>query len=117
VPKPPTSSWVSGQADGVRLAVKVTPRAANSAVQGIEIDADGQAWLAVRLTAPPESGKANAALVKLLARRWRRAASDFRLVKGAGARRKVLHLQGPPAQLLAELQAREQAEGRAGGVA
>jgi uncharacterized protein len=108
VPRAPTSSWVSGRADGVRLAVRVTPRAARSAVQGIELDAQGQAWLAVRLSEPPESGKANAALIKLLAKRWRLAASDFRLVGGATARRKVVHVQGPPARLLAELQAIEQ---------
>ena len=101
------SSWVSGQTDGVRLAVRVTPRAASNAVQGVAIDAQGQAWLAVRLTAAPESGKANAALVKLLAKRWRLPASAFRLVSGAGARRKVLHVQGP-ARLLAEIQAIEQ---------
>ncbi len=103
-----TSSWVSGQEDGVRLAVRVTPRAAQSAVQGIETDAAGRAWLAVRLTAPPEAGKANAALIKLLAKRWRLPARDFRLVGGATARRKVLHVQGPPAQLLAEIRAIEQ---------
>ena len=111
MPKPPTSSWVSGQADGVRVAVKVTPRAAQNAVQGIETDGQGQAWLAVRVTAAPEAGKANAALIKLLAKRWRLAAGDFGLVSGAGARRKVLHVQGPPARLLAELQALEQAAG------
>ncbi len=111
MPRAPTSSWASDQADGVRLAVRVTPRAARSAVQGIEIDARGQAWLAVRLTAPPESGKANAALIKLLAKRWRLPASDFRLVSGATARRKVVHVQGPSAQLLLELQAIEQPAG------
>jgi len=104
----PTSNWVSGRADGVRLAVKVTPRAARSAVQGIEIDAQGQAYLAVRLTAPPESGKANAALIKLLAKRWRLAVSDFRLIAGAAARRKVLHVRGSPTRLLVELQTIEQ---------
>ena len=108
MPRAPTSSWVSGQADGVRLSVRVTPRAARSAVQGIELDARGQAWLAVRLTAPPESGKANVALIKLLAKRWRLPASDFRLVSGATARRKVVHVEGPPARLLAELRAIEQ---------
>lgn len=99
---------MSGTADGVRLAVKVTPRAARSEVQGIEVDAAGQAHLAVRLTAPPESGKANAALIKLLAKRWRLPASDFRLVAGATARRKVLHVQGPPGRLLALLRAIEE---------
>lgn len=102
---------MSGQADGVRLSVKVTPRAAASGVQGIEIDAGGQAWLAVRLTAAPEAGKANAALVKLLARRWRLPASALRLVSGATARRKILHVEGPPDRLLAELEALERPPG------
>ena len=78
-----TSSWLSGRADGVRLAVKVTPRAAQSAVQGIEVDSRGQAYLAVRVAAAPDSGKANAALIRLLAKRWRLPASTVRLVAGA----------------------------------
>jgi uncharacterized protein len=108
VPGASTLSWVSAQADGVRLAVRVTPRAARNAVPGVETDADGQAWLAVRVTAPPDAGKANAAVIRLLAKRWRLAASDFRLISGASARRKVLHVRGAPARLLPELQAIEQ---------
>ena len=98
---------MSGQADGVRLAVRVTPRAAKNTVQGIETDAKGEPYLVVRLTAPPERGKANAALIRFLAKRWRLAARDFRLVGGATGRRKVLHVQGPPARLLAELRSIE----------
>jgi len=105
------SSWLSGRADGVRLAVKVTPRAAQSAVRGVEVDARGQAYLAVRVAAPPESGKANAALIRLLAKRWRLPASAVRLVAGASARRKVLHVAGAPERLLAELAALEQPGG------
>ena len=107
---PETAGWLRGRADGVRLAVKVTPRAASSAVQGVEIDARGHAWLAVRLSAAPEGGKANAALIRLLARRWRLPASALCVVSGATARRKVLHVQGPPERLLAELRAVEQPE-------
>jgi uncharacterized protein (TIGR00251 family) len=103
----PTSSWLCGAAGGVRLAVKVTPRAAQSAVQGIVVDARGQAYLAVRVTAAPDAGKANAALIKLLAKRWRLPASAVRLVSGATARRKVLHVAGAPAQLRARLEAIE----------
>ena len=103
----PTSSWLSGDAGGVRLAVKVTPRAARSAVQGVEVDARGQAYLAVRVAAAPDAGKANAALIKLLAKRWRLPASAVRLVSGATARRKVLYVEGVPARLLARLEAIE----------
>ena len=96
----------------MRLAVKLTPRAARSAVQGIEIDARGQAYLAVRVTAAPDAGKANAALIKLLAKRWRLPASAVRLVSGATARRKVLHVEGVPERLLARLEAIELAQSR-----
>jgi uncharacterized protein (TIGR00251 family) len=115
VPGAPTLRWVRGQADGVRLAVRVTPRAARNAVHGVETDADGEAWLAVRVTAPPEAGKANAAVIRLLAKRWRLAASAFRLISGASARRKVLHVQGSPARLLAELEAIEQSAAAGAG--
>jgi uncharacterized protein len=96
----------------VRLAVKVTPRAARSAVQGIETDVRGQAYLAVRVTAAPDAGKANAALIKLLAKRWRVPASAVRLVSGATARRKVLHVEGASERLLARLEAIELAQSR-----
>ena len=104
-------SWLSGRADGVRLAVKVTPRAGRDAVQGVEVDAQGRAWLAVRVTAAPDGGKANAALIKLLAKRWRLPASAVRLIAGASARRKVLHVAGAPATLLAQLEAIERPVG------
>jgi uncharacterized protein len=104
-----SSSWLSRRADGVRLTVRLTPRAAQSAIDGIAVDARGERYLAVRVTAPPEGGKANAALLELLARRWRLPARDLQLVAGASARRKVVEVQGPPDRLLAELAAIEAA--------
>jgi uncharacterized protein len=102
-----TSNWLIGRPDGVRLAIKVTPRATKSSVEGIEVDAQGRAYLAVRVTEAPDAGKANAALIKLLARRWRLAPSALRLVRGASARRKVLHVHGPADQLIDRLEAIE----------
>ena len=104
----PAEPWLTCHADGVRLSVKVSPRAAKSDVRGIEIDAEGQAYLAVRVTAPPDAGKANAATIQLLAKRWRLPARRFRLVSGASNRRKVLHVVGPPEALFAKLHTTEQ---------
>ena len=54
---------------GLRVTLKVTPKAARAAIVGA--DADGNAFLKVAVTAAPERGKANAAAIKLLARAWR----------------------------------------------
>lgn len=100
-------AWLSRRPDGVRLAIKVTPRAARAGVHGIEVDAAGEAYLAVRVAAPPDGGKANAELIRLLAKRWGVAPRDMHLVRGAGARRKVVQIEGVPDELTAKLEAIE----------
>ena len=71
---------------GAELAVRVTPGAARDAVE-----ADG-AELAIRTTAPPEGGKANAAVQKLLARALGVPKSRLTLVRGARGRDKLFRL-------------------------
>jgi len=90
-------------ADGIRIRVRLTPKAARDRVQGIIRDADGVAALKATVTAPPEKGKANAALIKMLARAWRAPKSDLTLIAGHSDRRKVLHLAGDPDRLAAAL--------------
>jgi uncharacterized protein len=102
---PPAASWISPRPDGVRLSVKVASRAARSGIAGIAADADGRSCLAVRVTAPPEAGKANAELIRLLARRLGLPASGLRLVGGASARRKVVQVDGRPDELADRLRA------------
>ncbi|HLT00771.1 MAG TPA: DUF167 family protein [Geminicoccaceae bacterium] len=110
-------AWLTRHGDGVRAALKVTPRAATSGVRGIEVDDAGQAYLAVRVNAPPEAGKANAALIRLLARRWRVPQRDLEVISGTSGRRKVLQIRGAPDALIARLEAiegaREQRVGEA----
>lgn len=67
--------------------------------------ADGQARLKVRVTAAAESGKANRALIKLLAKAWRLPAGGIELVVGAKARNKVLLVEGEPEALYRRLEA------------
>jgi uncharacterized protein (TIGR00251 family) len=71
------------------LRVRVTPRANRNEIAG---ERDGV--LLVRVTAPPEGGRANDAVCRVVARALRIAPTRVRLVRGASARQKVLRLEG-----------------------
>lgn len=87
-------------ADGLLVSVRLTPRGSANKIQGQAETADGKAALKIMVTAVPEDGKANAALVELLARQWRLAKRDVTLVAGSTDRRKTIHLAGDPERLL-----------------
>ena len=89
--------------DGVRLAVRLTPKASTERILGLADEADGGVVLKVAVTAAPEGGKANAALLKLLARAFGLPARDFAVVRGAQNRRKVVAVTGAPAALAARI--------------
>ena len=55
------------------------------------------------MTAPAEDGKANAALIELLAATWRLPKSAFAVTRGATSRDKVLSIAGEPALLAARI--------------
>lgn len=92
-------------ADGVRLAVRLTPRASADRLQGIAADADGIPHLKVQVTAPPEGGKANAALIKLLAKTFRCPKTSLSIASGATDRTKVVAISGAPQDLTPRIDA------------
>jgi len=96
--------------DGVRLAVRLTPRSSRSGVDGIVTAADGRAALQVRLAAPPVDGLANAALVAFLAEALDLRKSDVGLRSGHRSRLKIVDLTGDPTTILAKLAAMTHAE-------
>ena len=51
------------------------------------------------MTAPPEDGKANAAVIALLAETWRLPKSSFDVVRGTTARDKTVKVAGDAASL------------------
>lgn len=89
----------STTSDGLRIAVRLTPRASRAAIDGVRLDAAGHAYLQVRVTVPAAGGKANAALLKLLAKAWGVTRSHLAIVAGAKERRKTVALAGDPAVL------------------
>jgi uncharacterized protein (TIGR00251 family) len=89
---------------GVRVRLKVAPKAKRNQFGGLLDEADGGKALKVAVTAAPEDGKANAAVIALLAQEWGVAKSAISVVSGATDRRKVVEIRGPSQELLAKLQ-------------
>jgi uncharacterized protein (TIGR00251 family) len=92
-------------ADGVTLRLKVAPRAAREKIEGPLPDADGVPVLKVSVTAAPERGRANEAVIALLARSWRLPKSSLAVVAGGAARHKTLKITGDARALAAKLAA------------
>jgi uncharacterized protein YggU (UPF0235/DUF167 family) len=72
--------------------------------------------LKVSVAAPPLDGRANEALLQLLATEWHVPRRDLMLAAGAkGSRNKVVHIAGEPAAMLARLGAALAATARNAG--
>lgn len=81
---------------GIRIAVRVTPRASTNAFL-----AGTAEHFAARLAAPPVEGAANAALVELVARTFGVAKRDVILTGGETSRLKRLRVAGDASALAA----------------
>jgi uncharacterized protein (TIGR00251 family) len=73
--------------DRVLVTVRVSPRASTNAVGG-----EREGALLVRVTAAPADGKANAAVIRALAKVLDIPPAEVQLVRGATARTKVVSL-------------------------
>ena len=93
------------RAGGLEVSLRVQPGASRAAIEGPQVLADGRAVLKVRVTAPPEGGKANAALVKLLAKSCKVPKTAVEIVAGRGARLKTVLIAGDPEVLADRLSA------------
>ena len=80
---------------GTRLAVRLTPKASRERIDGLAREADGAPVLRIAVGAPPEDGKANAALLKLLSKTLKLPKSALEITHGATDRRKTLHIDAP----------------------
>lgn len=78
-------------ASGVTVELRVQPRARRSALDGSRVA------LTAAVAAPPIDGKANAALIDLLAESWRLPKSAFAIAKGTTSRTKKISIAGEPA--------------------
>jgi uncharacterized protein len=71
------------------VELRVTPRAGRNEIGAVR---DGR--LLVKVTAAPEDGKANAAVIKLLSKAWHVPATSMEIIHGETSREKTLLLRG-----------------------
>ena len=89
---------------GTAVAVRLTPKGGRDAIDGIDVLADGRAVLAVRVRALPADGKANEALIRLVAKAVGVPLRNVTLVAGATARLKRLAISGHGPTIVAALE-------------
>lgn len=97
---------VQRTAEGVTFWVRLTPKGGRDAIEGW-IPMGDDVVLKARVRAVPEDGKANVALIRLLAKQFRVANSSVQIVGGATSRKKRIAICGESDALEAQLQSLE----------
>lgn len=72
----------------MRISVRVIPRAKQNSVEQ-----ETETTYRIRVTAPAHDGKANEAVISLLAKHFHRAKSRILLLSGVTARTKIFEIQ------------------------
>ena len=85
--------------EGVKLLVRLTPKAKREGFDGVYADADGGERAKIAVNAPPVDGKANDALIKYVAKALHVAKTSVTLTAGAADRNKTLTIAGDAAAL------------------
>ena len=91
-------------AGALSVSVRATPKGGRDSIDGTVELADGQTALKVRVRAAPTDGKANDALIRVLAKAVGVPPRAVTLLQGAAARTKTFRIEGDPARLAAALE-------------
>ncbi|TPK61000.1 DUF167 domain-containing protein [Mesorhizobium sp. B2-4-19] len=97
--------------NGIDLFVRLTPKSSVDRLEGVETAADGRSHFKARVRAVPESGAANQALERLVAKTLGVPASAVSVVAGGTARLKTLRIAGDPKVLAWSVEALSQSSG------
>ncbi len=100
-----TACWRRDASGAVRLEVRVTPGAGSDVVGGVHAGAGGAVRLAMRVSAPPEDGRANAAVLSVISEALGVAKSSLLLASGEKGRHKTIVISGDATALGARIDA------------
>jgi len=84
---------------GIRVALRVTPRGGRDDIDGLETLADGRTVVKVRVRAIADGGEANRAVTELLAKALGVPKAKVRILSGTTSRLKQIAVDGDPAKL------------------
>jgi len=90
-------------AQGISVALRVTPRGGRDDIDGLETLANGRTVVKVRVRAIAEGGEANRAVTELLAKALGVPKRAVRVLSGTTSRLKQVAVDGNPEQLGAAL--------------
>lgn len=74
------------------ITIKLTPAAKKNEIKGWETNAAGETYLRASVTAAPEKGKANEALIKLLSKTYGIPKSNITIIHGETSRLKIMDI-------------------------
>jgi uncharacterized protein (TIGR00251 family) len=96
MPTPADPPYFTRTPEGLVISLKVTPKASKNALEGL-LEEEGKYYLKAKITAPPEDGKANKALLKFLSKTWKIPTSSMTLISGETSRYKRVMVVGTEA--------------------
>ena len=88
----------------IELFVRVTPNASRDEITDFIQSSDGENRLAIKVRAAPEKGKANKAVIKLLAKLIQVPKSSIAVTSGSTARQKTLRIIGDTNEIILSLE-------------
>ena len=89
---------ITQDTSGITIPVRVQPKASYDRITG-----EHNGSVKVCVTAPPEDGKANAAVIKLLAKKLKQPKSSIRITAGTTSRQKKIHIDGVAAEAIRKM--------------
>ena len=75
------------------IAIRLTPKASSDRIGATRLMPNGDQQLAVYVTAPPDKGKANEAMIRLLAKHLGIAPSRLQILRGETSRNKLVKVE------------------------
>ncbi len=90
----------------LRIQVRLSPKSSANRIDAVTRNSEQQWCLRAKVTAPPDKGQANTALIQLLAKTWHVRPSGLSLVAGQTDRNKLVEIdEDIAAEIAARLEA------------